>query len=344
MNPGTVPRVSIIVPCRNEVAFIGRFVANVFAQERVAGGFELLIADGHSTDGTRERLGQLAASEPRLIIVDNPAGAVSPGLNATLRRARGEIVLRMDVHTDYAADYANRCIATLEATGADNVGGPAQTRATGYVARAIALGYGSPFAVGGARFHDVTFRGEVDTVPYGCWHRLTLAELGGFDEELVRNQDDELNLRLRRRGGRIWQEPLIRSWYHPRPALTALFRQYFQYGYWKVRVIRKHRLPASWRHLVPGATVAAGAGLALLAPFSSMALSLGAIATGAWLTLACVAAVAACRRARDWSPLPLLPLVFATYHAAYGLGFLKGLLGSRARQRASDTAMAELTR
>lgn len=340
----TTPRVSIIVPCRNEARYIAGFLADVLAQEHVAGGFEVLVADGNSTDGTREQLELLAAGDPRIIIVDNPAGTVSPGLNAALRAARGDVVARMDVHTGYAADYLSRCIATLEATGADNVGGPARTKAAGYVGRAIALAYGSAFAVGGARFHDVDFRGEVDTVPYGCWRRHTLVELGGFDEELVRNQDDELNLRLRRNGGRIWQEPDIRSWYQPRQSLSALFRQYFQYGYWKVRVIQKHRIPASWRHLVPGAAVAAGTCLALLAPFSTTALAAGLTATGTWLFLAGAAGVAACRRSRDWAPLPLLPLVFATYHAAYGLGFLKGGIDFGARRRVADPAMAELTR
>ena len=181
-------------------------------------------------------------------------------------------------------------------------------------------------------------------MPYGCWRRDTLAELGGFDEELVRNQDDELNLRLRRRGGRIWQDPEIRSWYHPRGSLGGLFRQYFQYGYWKVLVIRKHRLPASWRHLVPAATVALGFGLALMAPFSATALIALAAAGAAWLAMATVAGLAACRRGRDWTPLPLLPLVFATYHAAYGLGFLKGILDFGTRRPSPDPAMAELTR
>lgn len=339
----TAPRLSVIVPCRNEAAHIAGFVADVLAQEPVAGGMEVIIADGRSTDGTRQTLDRLAAADPRVVVIDNPAGTVSPGLNAALQRARGSVIARMDVHTRYASDYLRRCVEVLESSGADNVGGAARTRATGYVARAIAIGYASPFAVGGARFHDADHAGDVDTVPYGCWMKRTLVDLGGFDEALVRNQDDELNLRLRLRGGRIHQSPAIRSWYHPRGSLPALARQYFQYGYWKVRVIRKHGQPASWRHLVPGTAVAAGAALAAASPFSGAALAVLATASGGWLLLALAAGVAACRRAGDWAPLPLMPAVFATYHAAYGLGFLAGLADS-ARRRAPAAAMTELTR
>jgi glycosyltransferase involved in cell wall biosynthesis len=333
----------VIVPCRNEAGYIERFVADVLAQEPVEGGVEVIIADGRSSDGTREALAQLAAADPRVVVIDNPAGTVSHGLNAALGRARGSVIARMDVHTSYATDYLRRCVEVLESSGADNVGGPARTRAIGLVSRAIAIGYASSFAVGGARFHDPDHAGDVDTVPYGCWRKRTLTDLGGFDEALVRNQDDELNLRLRLRGGRIHQSPAIRSWYHPRDSLPALARQYFQYGYWKVRVIRKHGQPASWRHLVPGAAVAAGGALAAASPFSAAALVILAIASATWLLLALAAGVAACRRAGDWAALPLMPAVFATYHAAYGAGFLAGLADA-ARRRAPAAAMTELTR
>jgi GT2 family glycosyltransferase len=186
--------------------------------------------------------------------IDNPRRVVSPGLNAAIRAARGAIVIRMDAHTSYAPDYCRRCVAELERTGADNVGGPARTRTQGTRARAFAAAYHSPFSTG-ARFHDENYEGWIDTVPYGCWRKETLERLGLFDETLVRNQDDELNLRLIRAGGKIWQSPDIVSWYSPRATLTALFLQYFQYGFWKAAVVRKHRLPGSWRHLVPVAFV-----------------------------------------------------------------------------------------
>lgn len=340
----SAPAVSVIVPCRNERPHLAAFLREVLGQRDVAGGFEVLVADGGSTDGSREFLAAAAASDPRITLIDNPAGTVSPGLNAAIRAARGAIIARMDVHTRYADDYLATCVAVLAATGAANVGGPARTAAAGFLPRAIAAAYASPFAVGGARFHDPDYAGEVDTVPYGCWRRATLVASGGFDEALVRNQDDELNLRLRRAGGVIWQSPAIRSWYHPRGSLRALFRQYFQYGFWKVHVIRKHRLPASWRHLVPGTAVAAGLALSVAAPWSAPAALALALAVAAWLALAVPAGVLAARAAGDLRLAAVLPVVFAVYHAAYGLGFLRGLWAAGRGPAAAPAAAVELTR
>lgn len=339
-----MPGVTIIVPCRNERDAIEAFIGNVRSQAEVPGGFEVLIADGCSDDGTRELLERIVASDPRFIVIDNPARTVSPGLNMAIRRARGAVVVRMDVHTDYAPDYLRCCLEGLAKSGAQNVGGPALTRASGYFQRANAAAYGSPFAVGGARFHDGTFEGDVDTVPYGCWRRETLETLGGFDEALVRNQDDELNLRLVRSGGRIWQTPRIRSWYRPRSTPSSLFGQYFQYGYWKVHVIRKHRIPGSWRHLVPAAAVAAGAALLVASAWVPTAGFVLGICVLAWLGLAMVAAVATCRRVREWDLLPALPLIFATYHFAYGTGFLLGLVHVAFGRRTPVSVASELTR
>src|SRR5262249_37522272 len=142
-----------------------------------------------------------------------------------------------------------------EETGADKVGGPWVAEGKGYVGRAIAAAFQSPFAVGGARGHDPNYEGIVDLVYLGCWRRGVFDWFGLFDEELVRNQDDEFDLQLIRAGGTIWQSPRIRSWNQPRGSLRTLFLQYMQYGYWKVRVIQKHKIPASTRHLMPGGFV-----------------------------------------------------------------------------------------
>ena len=181
--------------CRNEKRHIRQFLDSLLAQDMSGMTWEAIIADGMSDDGTREILQEYGARHPQLRTIDNPRRVVSPGLNAAIRAARGAIVIRMDAHTCYAPDYCRRCVAELERTGADNVGGPARTRAQGTRARAFAAAYHSPFSTG-ARFHDETYEGWIDTVPYGCWRKETLERLGLFDESLVRNQDDELNLRL----------------------------------------------------------------------------------------------------------------------------------------------------
>src|SRR6266853_4144240 len=325
--------ISVIVACRNEIAYIHSFLDSLFWQDSGGTRIEVLIADGMSDDGTRQVLERYRRNCPTLLVIDNPDKITSAGLNAAIHAARGEIIIRMDAHTEYAPDYIRRCLEVLNETNADNVGGPALTRASGYMAHAIALAYHARFTCGGAKFHDPEYEGYVDTVPYGCWRKSTLERIGLFDESLSRNQDDELNLRLISSGGQIWQSPKIISWYRPRASLADLFLQYFQYGFWKVSVIRKHGRPGSWRHLIPAACLLAG--LALLFGIAVVTLDgsawwTAALVTG-WAALAglyVVAAVGAAflvARNNGWHFLPVLPIVFATYHLSYGAGFLLGL-------------------
>jgi glycosyltransferase involved in cell wall biosynthesis len=379
------PRVSVIVPCRNESSHIATCVAGLLALEAPAGGFEVVVADGMSDDGTREILARLAeevagkpadatpspgaegrgegeslksASAPGCLlrVIDNPDHIVSKGLNAAIRAARGAIIVRADAHTEYAPDYLLRCLEVLQQTGADNVGGPARTKAEGCRHQAIAAAYHSPFSVGGARFHDPDYEGYVDTVTYGCWLRSTFEKFGLFDEELVRNQDDEHNLRITRGGGKVYQTPKIKSWYRPRGSLKALFKQYMQYGYWKVRVIQKHKLPASWRHLVPGAFVLALMLLFLLSafcfpwPVKSFVYFTGLLSTfsfllicSAYLLAVFVASVVTAAKT-EWKLFWILPLVFPCYHFGYGYGFLRGVWDFVIRRNAHEEWAARLTR
>jgi len=327
-------RVSIIVPCRNESKHIRKLLDSVIAQDLGDLEWEILIADGMSNDGTREILAEYNARFPHIRLIDNPARTVPQGLNRAIAESTGDVILRMDAHTEYASDYVRKCVETLKSTGAANVGGPALARSEGYWGRSIASAYRSPFACGGAKFHNPNFEGFVDTVPYGCWWRSTLEQVGGFDERLVRNQDDELNLRIARAGGKIWQTPSIVSWYHPRNNLPALYRQYFQYGFWKVLVIQKHRIPASWRHLIPVAWVLFHfvSLLAMLGTFLAGRTDLTAYAAALWLLgiaayLGVSLLAAAQAASKDgWDLLPALPVAFGVYHFSYGFGFLCGLL------------------
>lgn len=333
MNLSAPSNVSIVVACRDEKAHIQALLDSILSQELEGIQWEAIVADGMSSDGTRAILDQYSAQHPRIRVIDNPERIVSTGLNRAIRSARGSIILRMDAHTTYAPDYCRTCLRVLKSTGGDNVGGPARTQAKGIRARAVAAAYHSRFSTGGARFHDVNYRGWADTVPYGCWRKSTLLSLGLFNEALVRNQDDELNLRLQRSGGRIWQDPSIRSWYSPRPNLRSLFRQYFQYGFWKVAVIRKHRLPSSWRHLAPAAFVLATV-LFVVAFFLGLATSSPILTQiGGWslvsmlmlYSLVLLAASVAAAAREGWILLPYLPAVFAAYHFSYGMGFVLGL-------------------
>jgi glycosyltransferase involved in cell wall biosynthesis len=313
------------------------------AQEPPAGGFEVIVADGMSDDGTRRVLGRLAEEDERIQIVDNCAGIVSTGLNAAIKSARGRFILRMDAHTEYAPDYLRQCLATLQETGAANVGGPWIAKGRGYVSRAIAAAFQSPIAVGGARSHDPGYAGIVDSVYLGCWPRELFDRIGLFDEELVRNQDDEFNLRLTRAGEKIWQSPRVKSWYMPRDSLSALIRQYTQYGYWKVRVIQKHKIPASPRHIVPALFILTLILLALASPVAPIA-RVGLIATSSAYTCALIGASVFTALRAGWDLLPLLPVVFACFHLSYGLGFLHGLLDFVVLRRRPRPQFNALTR
>ena len=333
--------ISVIVPCRNERQHIDAFCDSATRQVLPEGWqMEVLVADGESDDGTRQRLQERCAGDPRLVLVDNPGRIVSTGLNACIARARGEVIARLDVHSQFAPDYLAQCIAALARTGADNVGGPWVARGTGPMGAAVAAAFQCRWVVGGARSRDTGFEGEVDTVYLGCWPRGVFERYGAFDETLVRNQDDEHNLRLRLAGARIWQSRLIRSTYQPRNSLKHLFSQQRQYGYWRPFVMRKHGQPGAPRQLVPAAFVAAVAGGVALLPLTTMPLGALAAAYGAYLAVACTAAAKA---AGDWALLPRLPAAIAAFHVGYGLGTWRGLWDI-ARSRAPSADFARITR
>ena len=327
------PMVSVIVPCRNEKRALAPFLGSLDGQDWPADRMEILIADGMSDDGSREVLERYAKQRPGVRVIDNPSRIVPTGLNAAIRLAQGEIVVRLDVHAEYAPDYIRQCVGTLLATGAENTGGAQRAKAEGYRSRLFGAAFNSQFAAGGGKSHDIDYEGYVDTVWLGCWRTGTLLQLGLFDETLVRNQDDELNFRLTERGGKIWQSRNIVCWYTPRTKIRDLWRQYFQYGFWKVAVIRKHKRPASVRHIVPAGFVVFHLGmsgcfaLASATGWSGLMAACAAIWGGATAVYAaaCFAAAALVSRRNGWDLFPFLPALFVIYHVAYGTGFLAGL-------------------
>ncbi len=250
-----VKRVSVIAPMWNEAAHIDGFVADIAAQD-FDGELELLVADGASSDGSAERLRGAAEREGiEVTVLDNPARWVSAGLNSCIRAATGGLIVRVDCHSRYPTDYVRRCVAAAEETGAENVGGIFIPIGRTGTERAVACAMNSPF--GGIHWtrHGEGERVEVDTVPYGAFTPDAFERAGLFDETLVRNQDDEFNLRLRLAGGKIVLDPAIRIFYTPRGSFTRLFRQYYEYGLWKPAVMSKHGRIVSARSLVPIAFV-----------------------------------------------------------------------------------------
>jgi lipopolysaccharide/colanic/teichoic acid biosynthesis glycosyltransferase/glycosyltransferase involved in cell wall biosynthesis len=319
-----LPFVSVVLPIRNEAAFIGKALTAVLAQDYPH--FEVLVADGMSDDGTARIVRALAGADARVRVLDNPGRIVATGLNAAVKAARGDIVVRVDGHCEIAVDYVRRCVEHLGKGDVWGVGGPLETIGQTRVARAIAAAMSSRFGVGNSAFR--TLFGQsllVDTVAFPAYPRRVLELAGPFDEELVRNQDDEYNYRLRKMGGRLLLAADVRARYFSRSSLRSLWRQYFQYGFWKVRVLQKHPRQMSARQFVPPVFVLAIASLALSSywPAGRMALALLA---AVYATLTGLAAFVVSRRARE--PRLFAPLVvsFPILHLSYGSGFLVGLV------------------
>lgn len=322
----TDPLVSVIMPVRNEEAFIARSLGAVLSQNYPSDRLEVLVADGQSSDHTRAVIASLPGAE-RVRVIENPQRRQAFGLNAALRQVRGDIVVRVDGHTVIAPDYVRQCVRALAESGAANVGGRMQAVGLTPMGRAIAAAGASGFAVPTA-FHVSDKPQFTDTVYMGAWPRAALLAVGGFDERLRVNEDYELNYRLRRAGGRIYLSPAIRSTYFGRQTLTTLARQYFAYGADRTNTLKLHPGSLKPRQLVSPTFVFALLFGGALATLNGAARVVWAVilALYALVNLSASARVARRTGREGWRLLPRLPLVFATMHVAWGLGFWKGAL------------------
>jgi succinoglycan biosynthesis protein ExoA len=251
-----VPGVSVLLPTLNERTFIRDCLDSLLAQD-YPNLIEILVLDGGSTDGTVDvAAADVAAAEGRVVrVIPNGGITAAAAMNLGIATARGEIVVRADAHTLYAPDYVSRCVDALEA-GPAVVGGLMRAVGTTNFGRAVAAVTSSPAGVGPGRFHYARDAADVETVYLGAWRRETVEAVGGFDERLQWGaEDQELNYRLRRAGGRIRLDPSIRSWYFPRSTPRALWRQYYNYGLCKASTLKKHRTLPYWRPLAPASMV-----------------------------------------------------------------------------------------
>ena len=317
-------RVSVLIPCRNEVQYIERCINNIYSFYQPKGGFEVIVIDGASTDGTRELLSRLKDQFPDLVVIDNARKIVPSSMNLGIQNAKGEYIVRADARCIHPKNYLCDLIELSERTGADNVGGVLVPElGNGYTQNAIALAYKSRIAMGGALRDRGDFIGETDTVYGGCFKRKRLLEVGMYDESMVRNQDDELSFRLREMGGKIIQDGRIKIQYYPRNSFWHLFKQFMQYGYWKVSVIKKHPQQASLRHFLPAVLVLSFVALSMLAPLTAHGYLGFGVYTGMYfLAIGSVSFKSACKL-----NLKLLPgLVFAIFliHVSFGIGFIIG--------------------
>lgn len=341
----SLPRVSVIMPCLNEAGYIEGCLDSILATDYPHDRLEIVVAEGRSKDKTGEILTAYAAVHPIVRVVDNPSGTTPAGLNAAIRAASGDVIIRMDAHVVYPRDYIRHLVEALEESGADNVGGVLQTvpAADTPVARAIAVGMSHRFGVGNAHFRvGASEVRQVDTVPFGCFRRDLFSRIGLFDEELIRNQDDEFNFRVATRGGRVLLLPDVCCRYFARRTLSDLSLMYYQYGYFKPLVARKVGRVMTVRQVIPSLFVTALSGAALVSvwlPSGRLALSL---LTLLYLSLILVCALFALPR-HGLRCAAALTAVFAVLHFSYGTGFLLGVrdhLVTRSVPRASALGLS----
>jgi succinoglycan biosynthesis protein ExoA len=323
------PFISVLIPCRNEEASITSVLHAFAAQEYPVDRMEIILADGQSADKTRERITDFASAHLDISIrlLDNPGRTAPAGINAGLRVAKGEIILRMDAHSIPQFDYVRQCVDLLESTGCAGVGGawdvvPSKNT---FWARAIAVAGENPFATGGARYRVGGAAGEVETVPFGAYRRDLFERLGGFNEAVPVNEDYEWNYRVRKSGGKIYYSPAIRSTYFARSTLATLTRQYYAYGHQKAVMLSFHPESLRIRQLIPALflpSLVAGL-IGGLLWFPCWIVLLGELAAYGLAALGFASREAVRRRA--WEYLFSLPLVFFLMHASWGFGFFVGI-------------------
>jgi len=311
----TSPDVSVILPVLNEANHLAEAVKAILSQD-YQGNFEVILAIGPSKDATLVIATELAKTDSRVVIVDNPSGKTAAGLNIALAKSKSEIIVRVDGHAEIPRNYVSIAVALLQETGAVNVGGLMGAVGKTKFEKSVARAMRSPLGVGAAKFHTGGGSGEVDTVYLGCFVRVALLDIGGFDERFIRAQDWELNFRLRSRGGKIYFDPRLEVTYRPRPNLAALAKQYFEYGRWRRVVARKHTGTINYRYLAPplvllGSLFSVISGF-LISPYLFLP-------AGVYLSFTLIAGILL---GKDVIEKITMPAVLFTMQMAWGAGFI----------------------
>ena len=243
--------VSVVIPVYNEEKYIEKCISSVLEQDYDKSLLEILLVDGQSEDKTVEIIKEYEKKYPFITLLDNPGKLPQYAMNIGITAAKGEYIVRMDAHAEYADDYISKCIETIKKTNAANVGGPTIAVGKTNKQKAVAAAFHSKFALGGGKHHDAEYEGSADSVWGGTFKRQTLMDMDLFDERMNYTEDDDINQRIRNNGGIIYITPKIKCYYYPRENYSSLFKQYFRYGKWRVAFIKKHKKPARISHLVP---------------------------------------------------------------------------------------------
>jgi glycosyltransferase involved in cell wall biosynthesis len=324
------PSISIIVPCYNEQATIGMLLDSVYQQTYPCRDMEVIIADGMSSDGTRQEIRKFTQTHPelRVCIVDNPRKIIPAALNLAIAASSGDVIVRLDAHSAPQPDYVERCVRALSAGLGDNVGGIWQVKpgSAGWMAQAIAAAGVHPLAVGDARYRLGGAAQAVDTVPFGAFKRGLIDRVGKFDESLLSNEDYEFNVRIRQAGGVVWFDPHIQSAYYARSTLVELLRQYWRYGFWKGRMLRRYPETIRWRQFLPPVFVLSLLALAFAALWLPAARWLLAVELVVYLLVLLLAGIVEAWRRRNVALIIGLPLAIAGMHFSWGSALLWSML------------------
>lgn len=320
------PKVSVIVPIRNEEKYIAACLRSLLTQTYPTTLFEILVVDGRSSDRSRDIVRTIEAGAPNVRCLDNPGATAPAGMNAGIRNSVADIIIRADGHNFYPNDYIENCVKYLDKTGADNVGGPWRTipASSSFSARLVAAVLSSPFGVGDASFRTTQNEGYVETVPFGAFRRELFDRVGMYNEKLVRNQDVDLNARIRMAGGKIYQTPALQTEYHPVAGFWELLRLTFRTSQWHLYSLSENVKSLGPRHFAPALFVSTIAGLLLVAFFSRYALlAITALLLIHLLVGYCI--VIPRGKSNGFLITCALPFACLCFHVSYGLGTLAGV-------------------
>lgn len=317
---------SFVMPVRNEETYIRASLQSLVEQDYSAGDLEIIVVDGRSSDRTREIIAEIARENPQLRCLDNPAGVVPTAMNIGIRASRGDVIIRADGHNIYPRDYAANCVKYLEQTGADSVGGPWVTVPANerFSAKLVASVLSNPFGVGNSNFRTRRKEGFVDTVPFGAFRKEIFDRVGTYNEKLVRNQDNDLNARIRKAGGKIYLTPALTTHYHPVKNFSGLLKYAFKTSKWHIFTLRENKNSLGLRHIAPAAFLTLLVVL-LSASFMSTYARTFLIAMLAIYLLIGFYFVARSNTRTDLALSLALPFAAFCFHVAYGAGSVFGL-------------------
>lgn len=326
MPAESFPTVSVIVPCLNESKRIRLLLDAIAAQTYPLEKLDITIADGGSTDNTREVVTNFASSKPllQIKIIENPSVTIPSALNRAIQSSTGEVILRLDAHSAPMPDYITLSVEALVQGKGDNVGGIwiIKQSKSDWISRAISVAAANPIGVGNARYRYTDHAGYVDTVPFGCFYRRLIDRIGMFDETLLTNEDYEFNTRVRNAGGKIWLDPAIQCVYYSRDSLTKLIKQYYRYGFWKYKMLKRYPKTILWRQALPPLFLLSlifGSLISLVyAPFFIM------VELELLVYLLCIVAAGIYEavRKKDAALITGFPLAVVSMHFSWGAGFL----------------------